>query len=50
MLVESYVSHTLWYAYWNHRDNVNVFSNWKNVRQTLLTAAATSSSGTLWKG
>jgi hypothetical protein len=40
ILVENYVTHSLWYAYWKHREHVKPFNDWKGARQALLQTTA----------
>jgi len=37
--VECYITRTLWYAYWNHRDDIKPLGDWKGVRQALVRTA-----------
>jgi hypothetical protein len=39
ILVERYVTHSLWYAYWNYNENVKPFSDWKGIRHMFLQEA-----------
>jgi hypothetical protein len=38
-LVDSYITRTLWYVYWTHREEVKPLPNWKGVRQAVINTA-----------
>ncbi|KAF8253377.1 hypothetical protein K440DRAFT_679383 [Wilcoxina mikolae CBS 423.85] len=40
ILVETYVTRSIWYAYWRHREKVKPFNDWKGAKQALLQTTA----------